>query len=146
MTQLQPLQQQVQPSQRPSLKKLQQRRRGSKRKLEDEGSSDDDEDDADEAAGPGGAKQPLLLAGVGRGAGVLSPASSSCHSTGLATAADSSPRPSVPTPATPVTAAASANSNHHPAEDGDSTAPTSVKDLEHAMSKHLPAVPLGKCE
>lgn len=158
VTQLQPLQ--PQQLHRPGLnKKLQQQRRGSKRKLsamvEDDSSlcTSDEEDDVED--GPR-AKQPhpQQLQGVARGAAVLSPASSSCHSTGMT--ADASPKTSAPTSAATATATASAAatsgaaSAHHTTgvEDGGDpahAAPTSVKDLEHAMSKHLPAVSLSKC-
>ncbi|XP_034253090.1 protein trachealess isoform X2 [Thrips palmi] len=153
VTQLQPLQPLHRPGQQPGLNKKLQQRRGSKRKMssmaEDDSSlcTSDEDDDED---GPSRTKQPHLqqLQGVGRGAGVLSPASSSCHSTGMT--ADASPKTSAPTPSTPVTASATVTSaasavNHHPADDGGDAAPTSVKDLEHAMSKHLPAVSLSKC-
>lgn len=84
---------------RPMKKSLE--RRGQKRKGEEESSCCSSEDEERMAR---------------KRYSVLSPASSSCQSSGLA----GSPKP--------------------PAEDSDATGPASVKDLEQAMTKHLPTM------
>ncbi|XP_067012992.1 protein trachealess [Anabrus simplex] len=104
-------------------------RRGQKRKLlapEDDSScctSDEDEDEEEDRLDSGTARGKTLLP---HRSAVLSPASSSCHSSTAVITAEPSPK----------------QTPQH--EDSDGGGGTSVKDLEHAMSKHLPSAILSK--
>ncbi|KAJ9574545.1 hypothetical protein L9F63_008284, partial [Diploptera punctata] len=132
-------------------------RRGQKRKLgADEDSSccsSDDEDDEDEE--PTTARGKGLLHQQTHRSAVLSPASSSCHSSTTSSC--------VPAPPLVLPADSPKQPVQHDDSDGGARLSqhdlplgqpienrslpgggTSVKDLEHAMSKHLPAVTLGK--
>ncbi|XP_049954902.1 protein trachealess-like [Schistocerca serialis cubense] len=131
-----------------ALKKLAATRgRPHKRKLlSDEDSSccssdEDDEDDEDSSAAAAAAAAAAsvaasaaaavaMAAAAAKRAAVLSPASSSCHSSSAAAAlpSDHSPKPDDPD-----------GQPGPPGGGGAGGGGTSVKDLEHAMSKHLPA-------
>jgi len=134
-------------------KELSVSRRAPKRKLaqQDEDSSccsSDDDDDEDEEPSTGQGQKTLLHRQTHRSA-VLSPASSSCHSSTTSSC--------VPTAAPGIasssggglviTAEPNCVSPKPPAQHDDTDGGgggTSVKDLEHAMSKHLPSVSLVK--
>lgn len=133
-------------------KDLSSSRRAQKRKLtqqeEDSSccSSDEDDDEDDEPSTDRGGK--TLLHQQAHRNTVLSPASSSCHSSTTSSCVPAAP-PGIASSAGGLVITAEPNcvspkpSVQHDDTDGGGGG-TSVKDLEHAMSKHLPVVSLGK--
>ncbi|XP_021938528.1 protein trachealess isoform X2 [Zootermopsis nevadensis] len=128
-------------------------RRAQKRKLtqqeEDSSccSSDEDDDEDDEPSTGRGGK--TLLHHQAHRSTVLSPASSSCHSSTTSSCVPAAPPGIASSSGGGLVITAEPNcvspkpSVQHDDTDGGGGG-TSVKDLEHAMSKHLPSVSLGK--
>lgn len=110
-------------------------RRGQKRRLRDDSSGTSDEEDADDIEKINQIAQPAHRNAV------LSPSSSSCHST---TAARVTVPAVVGSSAATDTISVSPKTLPVSREETDTSTSTSVKDLEHAMSKHLPTNMLTK--
>lgn len=112
-------------------------RRGQKRRLRTESSGTSEEEEVDEIEKINQLAQPHNRNIV------LSPTSSSCHSTTPARSALTTNGTSNGTPADPISGS-SPKALTTPHEETDTATSTSVKDLEHAMSKHLPSNILNK--